>query len=65
MKIAKTERHITAFFAKEGDRWLAFEIENGELKNFDSNLPYQKSLEDWEFYGKAIIKIVKEWKKHG
>ena len=65
MRITRTDRHIFTFTAKEDNLHLSMEIENGELVNFKTNLPYRKSLDDWEFYGKAIVKIVREWKKKG
>lgn len=49
----------------EGDRFLELSFRENEFAGFDSNLPYQKSLEDWEFYGRAISKIIKLVKSKG
>jgi len=45
---------------KEGKRYLMLEFLENECKGFDSNLPYQKSLDDWKFFHKALGKILKE-----
>ncbi len=48
---------------RDGERHLTLEFDpEGYLLDFDSNLPYDKNLEDWEFYGKAILEIVKKVK---
>ncbi len=45
-------RHLTFIFVDSGD--------GIKMVDFDSNLPYEKSLEDWEFYGRAIVRIIKK-----
>jgi len=45
----------------EKERFLAFSFKGGEMVEYDSNLPYEKSPDDWNFYWKAIKKIMKEF----
>ncbi len=48
--------------AKEGKHYLTLEFSGEKTVSFDSNLPYRKKIEDWEFYGKAIRAILKEYR---
>jgi hypothetical protein len=58
MKIKKET--IIIITATEGRRYLALSFKGKEVIKFDSNLPYKKSIDDWDFYGRAIEKILKE-----
>ena len=46
--------------ATEKTRYLELEFEGKNCTGFDSNMPYEKSIEDFEFYGKAILQILKK-----
>lgn len=48
---------------EEGKRYLEMTFKGLELENFDSNLPYQKSIDDWVFYSRAIAQILKVRRK--
>ena len=63
MKVKKSIYKIIE--AREGKRYLqmAFIAGAEDHERFDTNLPYEKSFEDWEFYSRAITKILKEAKK--
>uniref|UniRef100_A0A6M3IR81 Uncharacterized protein n=1 Tax=viral metagenome TaxID=1070528 RepID=A0A6M3IR81_9ZZZZ len=58
MKLVK--RTIQTIKAEEGKRYLELTFEGEKVTGFDSNLPYEKSIEDWLFYAKAIAKIIKK-----
>ena len=60
MKIKKTI--LTFIEVTEGKRYLELAFKDNDLEYYDSNLPYEKDLDDWKFYGKAISKIVKSLK---
>mgnify|MGYP001381285053 CR=1 FL=1 len=57
-----TQSTVTTYRVEEGERYLELSFEGKECVAYDSNLPYSKSWEEWEFYGKAISKIVKKVK---
>jgi len=49
---------------QEGKKYVVFTIDSNEnCEDFDSNIPYKKSIEDWEFYSKAISMMILESKK--
>ena len=54
------EKEITAV---EGKRVLTMTFNKNNMEEFDTTLPYIKSLEDWDFYSRAIARILKELKK--
>ncbi|HZX14954.1 MAG TPA: hypothetical protein VFF49_11220 [Thermodesulfobacteriota bacterium] len=50
---------------REGKKYVVFTIDSdGNCEDFDSNMPYKKSISDWVFYSKAISKMIKEIKKY-
>lgn len=61
--IMKTKTETLRFVkvkATEGNRYLELAFQNEDLVHYDSNLPYEKSREDWRFYSRAIAQILKE-----
>lgn len=49
--LEKVEKTIVITIRK---RFMSFHFVNGVIYKVESNLPYQKSLEDWDFYALAI-----------
>ena len=60
MKITKEKNKITA---SEAERFFRMVFRYRKVNETESNLPYEKSRDDWLFYGKAILRIIKEIKK--
>ena len=42
----------------EGDRWISFEFMNGEMISTARSMPFKKTRSDWEFYYKAIKRML-------
>lgn len=61
MKVStETSKEITI---SEGERYATWTMNaDWECKDFDTNMPYEKSSEDWEFYWKAIRRMLQELK---
>jgi hypothetical protein len=58
----KVQTNITKKIkVEDGKRWITFTM-NSDWKCIDcsSNLPYKKSHKDWEFYAKAIKRMLKQ-----
>ncbi len=54
---------IYTITAEDKKRYLRLTFEKKGCTDFNSNLPYDKSIDDWEFYGKAITRIINKYRK--
>ena len=46
---------------QEDERWVVFEMDSDwKCVGFDTNMPYEKTSDDWEFYAKAIKAMLKK-----
>ena len=46
----------------KGDRFLTLSFDGKNFESYDSNLPYEKELSDWKFYGEALVAITSKIK---
>lgn len=49
--------------AKNASRFVIFEFEDDVQTGFKTNMRYEKTIKDWEFYSSAISHILAEFKK--
>jgi hypothetical protein len=58
--IARTEIHKKIRISDD-DRWISFSFDSEHVCNgVGTNMPYKKTEEDWDFYQKAIKRMLKE-----
>jgi hypothetical protein len=48
---------------EEGELSLSLTFHDYEVTRTESNLPYNKNIEHWKFYAKAISQILKAYEK--
>lgn len=56
MKVTKIIK--VRYVASDGHRFLEMGFTKNKCTKFDSNLPYEKDIEDWIFLAKAVKKII-------
>lgn len=60
----KTHTEVEMVYT-EGTRSYTFKFRDGVMTGTETNMPYEKTLSDWQFFAKAIEAMLKRAKKLG
>jgi hypothetical protein len=63
MKVQVDEQREHVISLEEGNRTMQFTFKDNKMTGMVSNLPYNKSRDDWDFYSKAIVTMLLESRK--